>query len=107
MRQLARRVLGRDGAFPGIALLKIGAASLAAGGVAYLVRASFSHTFPLISLAQVLAQGVVAGAAGIAVYFGMLAALREEAVYAFWHTFERRLLKVGMLPKSWDGEEMR
>jgi len=79
-------------------------AAALAGGAAYAVRVSFSEALPLITFFRVLLQGFIAGIAGLAVYLGVLLILRNEDVFSLWHGFGRRLFKIGVLPKSWDGE---
>lgn len=97
-------VFGMCLSFPYWAVIKIGIASLLGGGAAYAVRLSFSETFPLITFTQVLAHGVLAGLAGILVYFAALFALKSEDVFALWASMEKKLLHIGVLPKYWDGE---
>lgn len=90
--------------FPYSAIFKMIVASFFAGVAAYMIRASFSATFPLISFFQVLIQGTVSGIVGFGVYFIALFLLKSDDMRLFWKSFERRLLRIGILPKSWDGE---
>lgn len=104
LRRLAARTFGACPPFPAYPLLKIIFSAMLAGGVAYGVRVSFSETLPLITFFQVLVQGISAGIAGFAVYFGALAFWGHEDLFALWHVVRRRLIRVRALPASWDGE---
>ncbi len=101
---LARKKMRSRMRFPFVSLAKILIAALVAAGVAYIVRASFSSTLPLITFMQVLLQGMAAGVVGMVVYFVILIALRSEDVYSFGESFGRRLFKIGTLPKMWSGD---
>jgi putative peptidoglycan lipid II flippase len=101
----ARIAFGERVAFPRGAVAKFILASLAAGGMAYVVRANFSATFPLISFMQVMIQGISAAAAGLGTYFVILTLLKSEDISALWRSMQRRLFKIGILPKGWDGEQ--
>lgn len=103
LKWLSKRALGVYERFPWGAILRITIAALLAGGAAYGVRVSFSETLPLITLFQVLAQGVLAGLAGFAVYFGALFLLRSEEAYSLVYAIRRRVLKPKVLPEHWDG----
>lgn len=81
---------------------KIIAAAIAAAGVGYLVRASFSETLPLITFIRVLAQGIAAAAAGAAAYAAILTVLGSEELQSLRRSAVRRLFSVGILPKSWE-----
>jgi hypothetical protein len=87
-------------------LIKIIAAAMAAGGAAYAVRLSFSETLPLITFNQVLAQGTLAGVAGVLAYGPTLYFMRSDDLMDFIHSFRKRLLKIGVLPRHWGGEEL-
>lgn len=85
-------------------IFKIIIAALAAGAAAYVVRASFSQTLPLITFLRVLGQGAAAATAGFGVYWGMLTLMGSEDVVVLRRSVTRRLFSIGILPKSWDGE---
>lgn len=101
---LAVRRFNKCQFFPTGEFFKIISSSLLAGGAAYFVRVSFAQTLPLITFSRVLAQGFIAGAVGLAVYFGLLLILKEETVYALFATIRRQLIGIKALPQSWDGE---
>lgn len=105
-RSFGRRVRkgGLISGFPIFEVGKIAAGAILSGIAAYGVRLSFSESLPLITFFQVLLQGFLAGFAGIAVYFGTLFIMRNQDVFALWVSFERRFIKIGVLPKTWDGE---
>lgn len=86
------------------ALMPIAAAAAAAGVIAYMVRASFSETLPLITGARVLAQGAAAALAGMGVYWVILSRLGSEDVESVRRSVKRRLFSVGILPREWDGD---
>ncbi len=86
-------------------IVKIVAAALVGAGAGYGVRVSFSETLPLITFVRVLVQGAASAAAGFAVYCGLLAALGSREVGILRRGITRRLLSIGILPKSWDGED--
>lgn len=85
---------------------KIAIAALGAAAAAYLVRASFSETLPLITFMRVLVQGTAAAAAGLGTYWGMLSLMQSEDVAALRRSVARRLFSIGILPKSWDGDRI-
>jgi len=87
-------------------IVEICFAALVAGAAAYLVRASFSETLPLITFLRVITQGFLAGLAGIAAYFATLALVKNEDITALFRSTRRRLFSVGILPKSWNGEQI-
>lgn len=89
--------------FPFIPLVKIIVAAVVSGSIAYGVRAAFSDTLPLVTFTRVLIQGLSAGITGVVVYFAVLFVLRSEDALALWRSLETRLLKIGILPKSWNG----
>ena len=76
---------------------------MVAGGVAYGVRVTFSDTLPLITFTRVLIQGLCAGITGVVAYFAVLFVLHSEDASALWRSLEARLLRIGILPKSWNG----
>lgn len=102
--RLTKKIFEDDIKFPYMALLKIIVASFLACFAAYISRASFSATLPLISFAQVLIQGAIAGVIGFAVYFAALFLLKSEDMMFFWNSLETKLLRIKKLPKYWDGE---
>ncbi len=104
LKRLASERFGEYKKFPPASVLKIIFSALLAGGATYLARVSFAETLPLISFGMVLAQGAIAGIAGLAVYFGALFLMKEEGVYTLWGVLCRRLLSVGALPEQWDGD---
>lgn len=104
LTRLASKVFQKSEYFPVTAVVKIVFSALLAGATAYLVRVSFSETLPLITFAQVLGQGVLAGAAGFGVYFGALFLLKDEEIFSVWNSLRRRLFRVGALPKHWDSD---
>lgn len=104
LRRLARARFGESRHFPIGEILKIVLASVLAGLAAYFVRVSFSETLPLITFLQVLLHGVLAGGAGLLVYFGTLFLLREENVFSLWVASRRRLFHIKSLPPGWEEE---
>lgn len=106
LRILAKKTFQISEPFPLLALAKIFAGALLAGVTAYSVRVSFSQTLPLITFAKVVEQALLAGIGGFLVYFLMLYLLRSEEVEAAILVFRRRLFKAGVLPKSWDREDL-
>jgi len=104
---LADKTFGVRFSFPIRPLQKIIAASAAAGLAAYLVRLGFQGIVPLDTFLRVLFQGVVAAVAGIAAYAAALFLLRSEDIYELWQSLERRFLRIGVLPKNWDGEHFK
>ena len=92
--------------FPYATILKVVVASLAGGAVAYGVRVSFSETLPLITFAEVLLQGVLAGFAGFATYFLTMFLLRSEEIYSVIHSLQRRFFRRKVLPPHWDGGDL-
>lgn len=104
LRRLGEKKFGRRENFPAGAVVKILLAAALGGVVAYVVRASFSETLPLITFARVLLQGAVAGVIGFSVYFGALFLMKDEEVYSIWNTLRWRLFRVGVLPERWDSD---
>lgn len=84
---------------------KIIVASVGCGVVAYVVRVNFSETLPLITFFQVLLQGALSGIAGLIFYFGLLTWWGSEDIATVWESVKRRLIRIRLLPQSWDGEE--
>lgn len=104
LKRLAYKRFGERRSMPLRDLGKIIFSSLLAGIVAYLIRASFSETLPLITFMRVLVQGIIAGGAGILVYFLALFILKESSARSLWQTVRERMFKIRMLPASWNGE---
>lgn len=103
LMRLAENIFGKRMPFPMLAIQKIILASAGAGFAAYAVRLGFQGLAPLDTFFNVFFQGVVAGFAGVAVYILILFLLRSEDIYGLWRSLERRLFRIGILPKSWDG----
>ena len=106
LQKLVAKTFKSYESFPFGAILKIVLSALAAGAVAYGVRISFSQTLPLITLAQVLSQGTLAGIAGFVAYFASLYVMRSEDMFLIRDALQKRLLKLKSLPKYWGGEEV-
>lgn len=102
--RLAEKRFGGSYRFDFSPVIKITVSAGLAGLVAYGMRLSFAQTLPLISFGAVLAQGVIAGVVGFAVYFGALFLMKEEEMYALWGVLRRRLFRIGALPPQWDGD---
>lgn len=103
LMRLAENIFGKRMPFPMLAIQKIIAASAGAGFAAYAIRLGFQGLTPLDTFFNVFFQGVVAGFAGVAVYIMILFLLRSDDIYGLWRSLERRLFRIGILPKSWDG----
>lgn len=103
LSRLAKSSFGKCLVFPWRAIGKIIAAALLSGGVAYGVRVSFVEVLPLTTFAEVLIQGAVAGLLGSIVYFVLVFLLRSDEAMGFLSVLHRRLLKIGVLPKEWNG----
>jgi putative peptidoglycan lipid II flippase len=106
MRRALKVSSAASGGACGAEVAKIISAAIAAAGVAYLVRASFSETLPLITFARVLGQGLAAAAAGAAAYAAILTALGSQELRMLRRSITKGLFSVGILPKSWDGERI-
>ncbi len=107
LRRLAEKTFEVREHFPFLTIVKIVAAALAGGVVAYAVRVSFSETLPLITFAQVLVQGTLASFVGFAVYFLALLLLRNEEMYSVMQSLRRVFFGRKVLPPHWDGEEIQ
>lgn len=116
LRRLARREFGTNptrlslvghGAvrfeWKSVCLMVVG--GTLAAGAAYGARVSFAETLPLISFAAVLAQGAIASAAGLAAYFGFLYVVGNEEVRLVVGSLQKRFLRLGVLPQSWNGDD--
>ena len=90
--------------FPLWSVISVFIAACIAGLGAYLVRVSFTQTLPLITLARVLLQGLVAGVVGLCLYIVVLILLKNEDINMIRKIFTRGLITLRVLPKSWDGE---
>lgn len=101
---LAKRVFNYEPSFPVREMGKLIIASAGAGFAAYAARLGFKGIVPLDTFGQVFFQGSAAGLAGIGVYVLILYILRSEDLLGLWKGLEKRLLKIGVLPRSWDGE---
>lgn len=104
LRHALRERFGITQLFPLRPLASICAAACAAGLGAYGVRISFSQTLPLITFVSVLAQGILAGVVGFAIYIGVLMLLKSEDVEMLRKSLQRQLISLRVLPKSWDGD---
>ncbi len=104
LRRLASRRFGFVPPFPFRFVLHIAFATAAAAAAAYVVRVSFSETLPLITFAQVMLQGAVAGLAGFAVYAGVLFSFKNEDIGAVFESVRRRLWSRQALPQNWKEE---
>lgn len=89
---------------PYIAIFKIIAASVAAGIVAYLVLQGFAETIELRGFLSVFLHGSLAGVCGIIAYGVTLYAMGSEDLLNVTKSLQKKLLRFGVLPKSWDGE---
>ncbi len=100
----AGRMFGKQERLSFAPVLKIAAASLVAGAAAWAVRLRFSETIASASTSSVLAYGVFAGVVGLLVYFGLLTLLKSEDVDMIRSGMQRRFLRLGILPKNWNGD---
>lgn len=103
LMRLAENIFGKRMSFPILAIQKIILASAGAGFAAYAVRLGFQGLAPLDTFLNVFFQGATAGFAGVLVYILILFLLQSEDIYGLWRSLERRLFRIGILPKSWDG----
>ncbi len=103
LRRIAYAEFGTRFAFPWWSMASIAIAASLAGISAYAVRLTF-QPLPLITLARVLLQGLVAGIIGFAVYIALLMVLKNEDVAAIRKSFTRKLITLRVLPKSWNGD---
>lgn len=101
------RILGRARTALAPDAAKIVAASIAAGVAAYAVRVSFSGALPLVTFVRVLTQGAISATAGFAAYFGILTLMGSEDVVMLRRVVARRLFSLRLLPKYWDGSEVK
>ena len=107
LRGLAARIFRESAEFPHGAVIKMAAAAIVAGLVTYGIRVSFAETLPLIGFREVTLQGVLAATVGFSVYIGILLIWGSEEAAALVATVRRRLFSLRVLPKVWDGEELR
>lgn len=87
--------------------VKIIAAAIFAGGVAYLARAQFSDALPLITWVRVIMEGGTAAAAGLSAYVAILACVGSEDMALLQRAVGRRLFSLRILPAHWDGDEVK
>ncbi len=92
-----------DKQFPLRPIVSIIIAAIAAGLSAYAVRLTF-QPIPLITLARVLGQGIIAGTSGFAAYIFALTVLKNNDIAILRKSFTRRLITLRVLPQSWDGD---
>jgi putative peptidoglycan lipid II flippase len=87
-----------------ISVMKFSAAAVL-GGVA--IQATKLFLAPFIDMDRlwgVLAQGLIAGLAGLLVYFGICFVLKSEELFYFWHGIKKRLSWVKSVPPEDQGE---
>lgn len=100
----ARRTFNASERFPLNVAARILFSAILGGGAAYLARASFSESLPLITFMQVLWQGFISGIIGFVVYFASLYILGSAEIRSFLATLKKKVFRVSALPQHWDGE---
>ncbi len=85
------------------ALAKISLASAAMALVAQTVKAPVASVVDMTRLWGILSQGLISGTLGVLVYLGVCSALGLEEITLFWESFQKRWLKVKVMPEKIEG----
>lgn len=104
--RLSRRSFGGATSYP-VSFRWLGeiiSAALVAGFLAYLTRASFSATLPLISFMQVFWQGIISGLVGCAAYGAILWVWGNEEIRGILGVLHKKFLRTEVLLQSLNGD---
>lgn len=105
LRNLAEKKLGVKINLPWKKLSRILVSSGVAGVFGYTLRVSFSETISLETFFAVLGEGLAVGLVFFAIYFFALYLLKSEEVLAMYSAFKKKMFKIKILPKEWNGQD--
>ncbi len=85
-----------------VALAKISLASIAMAFIAQSVKEPVANIVDMTRLWGILSQGLISGTLGVLTYGSICALLGLEEIKLFWESFQKRWLKVRIVPEKID-----